>query len=80
MKKSHGKFFIIIGLLLVVAGASLYSYDLILSIIGIILGVYNTIKGIRITRGIQPIVYRRQKKYQQEKDEALENEKNNRFN
>lgn len=73
MKKSSGNFFIIIGVLLIIAGVSLYSYDLLLSFIGVILGAYNMFKGIRMTRGIQPLVYRRQKKYKAEKDDALQN-------
>jgi len=70
MKKNHGKFFIVIGLLLVIAGIIIYPDDNIIGVIGVGFGVYNVVKGIRLIRGIQPILIRKQQeKYRNEKKE-----------
>lgn len=70
MKKNHGKFFIVIGLLLIIAGIIIYPDDNIIGVIGVGFGVYNVVKGIRLIRGIQPILIRKQQeKYRNEKKE-----------
>lgn len=77
MKKNSGKFFVVIGILLIIAGLLLYQYDVVLSILGVILGAYNTFKGIRLLRGIQPMIYRKQDEYRKKEDETLENKMKN---
>jgi len=70
MKKSNGKFFVGIGILLVIAGIIIFPDDDIIGIIGIIFGLYNLIKGIRLLRGIQPLLIRKQQeRYKNEKKE-----------
>lgn len=59
-----------IGLLLVIAGIIIYPDDNIIGVIGVGFGVYNVVKGIRLIRGIQPILIRKQQeKYRNEKKE-----------
>lgn len=70
MKKSNGKFFVGIGILLVIAGIIIFPDDDIIGIIGVIFGLYNLIKGIRLLRGIQPLLIRKQQeRYKNEKKE-----------
>ena len=69
MKKSNGKFFVVIGVLLVIAGLLIFPDDDIIGIIGIIFGLYNLVKGIRLLRGIQPMLIRKQReRYDNEKE------------
>jgi len=70
LKTSNGKFFTIIGILLIIAGLIIFPDDGIIGVIGILLGAYNVIKGIRLLKGIQPILIRKQ----QERDQAVEDE------
>lgn len=82
MKKSNGKFFVGIGILLVIAGIIIFPDDDIIGIIGIIFGLYNLIKGIRLLRGIQPLLIRKQQeRYKNERkeleDKFNENDKKN---
>lgn len=73
MKPSNGKFFLVIGLLLVVAGIIIFSDDNIIGVIGVGFGVYNAIKGVRLIRGIQPILIRKQQeKHENEQKELTE--------
>lgn len=70
MKTSNGKFFVGIGILLVIAGIIIYPDDNIIGVIGVGFGVYNAVKGVRLMRGIQPILIRKQQeKYRDEKIE-----------
>lgn len=76
MKTSSGKFFVGIGILLVIAGVIIWPDDNIIGIIGVIFGVYNVIKGIRLLQGIQPMIIRKQQeRYQNEKKELEEKKK-----
>lgn len=68
VKKNSWKFFVGIGILLVIAGAYVYPLDKIVGIIGISFGAYNIFKGIRLARGVQPYLIRKQR-------ESLEKEK-----
>lgn len=70
MKTRNGKFFIGIGILLVLAGILIFPDDDIIGILGVFLGAYNVVKGIRLLRGIQPMLIRKQqvKKRQEEKE------------
>lgn len=70
MKKYDGKFFVGIGILLVIAGVLLIPDDQIIGIIGIIFGLYNLYKGIQLLRGIQPLLIRKQ----QERDKRIHEE------
>lgn len=70
MKKSNGKFFVVIGILLTIAGGIIFPDDPVIGVLGIIMGVYNIIKGIRLLRGIQPMLIRKQI----EREQALKQE------
>lgn len=71
MKTSNWKFFVGVGLLLIIAGMIIFPNDGIIGVIGILLGAYNLIKGIRLKRGIQPLLIRKQQEQQQKiKDEV----------
>jgi len=70
LKTSNGKFFTIVGILLIIAGLIIFPDDGIIGVIGILLGAYNVIKGIRLSRGIQPLLIRKQ----QERDQSVEDE------
>lgn len=70
MKKREGKFFVGIGVLLIIAGIFLLFDDPILGAIGIIFGVYNIFKGVQLLRGIQPMIIRKQ----QERDRRIDSE------
>lgn len=76
MEKSNSKFFIIIGILLVVAGIILFQNDPLIASIGVLLGVYNLVKGIRLFRGIQPLVYRKQEERKKRIDDELKDKIN----
>lgn len=71
MKTSNWKFFVGVGLLLLIAGIIIFPDDGIIGVIGILFGIYNLIKGIRLKRGIQPLLIRKQQEQQQKlKDEV----------
>jgi len=70
LKTSNGKFFTIIGILLVIAGLIIFPDDGIIGVIGILLGSYNVIKGVRLSKGIQPLIIRKQ----QEREQSTEDE------
>lgn len=71
MKKSNWKFFVGIGLLLIIVGIVIFPDDDIIGVIGLLFGIYNLVKGIRLGRGIQPYLIRKQQeKHQQTKDEV----------
>ena len=76
MKISNGKFFIGIGILLVIAGIIIFPDDDIIGVIAVLIGVYNVVKGIRLLRGIQPLLIRKQ----QEKQKELDNEVKDKIN
>ncbi|MEY8292248.1 hypothetical protein AAK882_06325 [Carnobacteriaceae bacterium 52-44] len=73
MKKSNGKFFVGIGILLIIAGVLIFSDDSIIGVIGIIFGLYNVVKGIRLLRGIQPLLIRKQQERYKDEEKELEN-------
>lgn len=85
MKKSNGKFFVGIGVLLIIAGVLIFPDDSVIGVIGIIFGIYNVVKGVRLLRGIQPLLIRKQQeRYKNEEkeledkfDETRRNEKHN---
>lgn len=70
MKKHEGKFFIGIGVLLIIAGIFLLPDDQIIGVIGIIFGIYNIYKGAQLLRGIQPLLIRKQ----EERDKRIHDE------
>ena len=72
MKQSSWKFFVGIGILLVIAGAYVYPLDDIVGIVGILFGVYNIYKGIQLSRGKQPYFIRKQKESLQRNEEELQ--------
>ena len=72
MKANSGKFFIGIGILLIIAGVMIYPYDDIIGIIGALFGAYNIFKGIRLLQGIQPMLIRKQQEREQAEKEELE--------
>ena len=74
MKKHDGKFFIGIGVLLIIAGIFLLSDDPILGIIGILFGAYHIYKGVQLLRGIQPLLIRKQEERDQRIEAELEDE------
>ena len=74
MKKNNGKFFIIIGFLLLIAGFMLMPDDRVIGSIGIFFGATNIFKGIRLTRGVQPFVVRKQLERERKIDEELKDE------
>ncbi len=71
MNTKNWKFFVGIGILLIGAAFVVYPMDPIIGIIGGILGVYNVFKGLRLYRGIQPFLIRKQLEREKElKDEV----------
>lgn len=73
MKKSNGKFFVGIGILLIIAGVFIFSDDSIIGAMGIIFGLYNVVKGIRLLRGIQPLLIRKQQERYKDEEKELVN-------
>lgn len=76
LKTSNWKFFVGIGLLLIIAGFIILPDDGIIGIIGILFGVYNAIKGIRLQRGIQPLLIRKQQEQKQKEKDELKDKMN----
>lgn len=74
MKKNNGKFFIIIGFLLLIAGFMLMPDDRVIGSIGIFFGSTNIFKGIQLSRGVQPFVVRKQLERERKIDEELKDE------
>lgn len=74
MKKHEGKFFIGIGVLLIIAGIFLLADDPILGIIGILFGAYQIYKGVQLLKGIQPLLIRKQQERDQRIDAELKDE------
>ncbi len=73
MNQKNWKFFAGIGLLLVIAGIVIFPDDPIIGILAILLGVYNVVKGLRLKRGIQPLIIREQIKREQSLKDEVEN-------
>lgn len=71
MKRSNSTFFIIIGLLLVLAGVILLQDDPFIASIGFLIGIYNLVKGIQLYRGVQPLIYRKQEERENRVDDEL---------
>lgn len=71
MNKKDSKFFIIIGILLILVGIILIPDDEIIGIIGILFGSYNLFKGIQLARGVKPLVLRKQEENQKKIDDEL---------
>lgn len=76
MNRKNWKFFLIIGVLLVIAGFVVYPNDPIIGILGTVMGVYNIFRGVRLKRGIQPMIIREQQKREQENKKELHNKMN----
>ena len=74
MKKNNGKFFIIIGFLLLIAGFMLMPDDRVIGSIGIFFGATNIFKGIQLSRDVQPFVVRKQLERERKIDEELKDE------
>ncbi|MDN6162235.1 MAG: hypothetical protein L0I79_05625 [Atopostipes sp.] len=73
VKQSSWKFFVGIGVLLIIAGGYLYPIDPIIGLIGLAFGGYNIYKGIRLARGKQPYLIRKQREALEKKDKDLKN-------
>lgn len=71
MKQSNWKFFVGIGILLVITGVMVFSDDDIIGVIGVLLGSYNIFKGIQLARGVQPFLIRKQRESLEDKDKEL---------
>lgn len=71
VKQSSWKFFVIIGILLIVTGGYVFPIDKIIGIIGLLFGVYNIYKGLRLSKGKQPYLIRKQKEILEEKEKDL---------
>lgn len=76
MKTSSWKFFVGIGLLLFIAGIIIFPNDGIIGIIGLLFGIYNLIKGIRLKQGIQPLLIRKQQEQKEKEKDELKNKMN----
>lgn len=76
MRQSSWKFFVGIGILLIIAGAYVYPLDDIVGIIGVLFGVYNVYKGIQLARGKQPYLIRKQEESLQRNKEKLQKQLN----
>ena len=76
MKKSNWKFFVGVGILLIIAGLMVFPDDDIIGIIGILLGSYNIFKGIQLARGVQPYLVRKQKESLEETEKELRDKLN----
>lgn len=81
VKKSNWKFFVGVGIFLIIAGMMVFPDDDIIGIIGVLLGSYNIFKGIQLARGVQPYLIRKQKekleKTEKELRKNLEDSKKN---
>lgn len=76
VKKSNWKFFVGVGILLIIAGLMVFPDDDIIGIIGILLGSYNIFKGIQLARGVQPYLVRKQKESLEETEKELRDKLN----
>lgn len=76
MKESSWKFFVGVGILLIIAGAYVYPLDDIIGLIGMLLGGYNIYKGIRLGRGKQPYLIRKQRETVEKHDQELQEQLN----
>lgn len=71
VKQSNWKFFVGIGVLLIIAGIMVFPDDDIIGVIGVLLGTYNIFKGVRLNKGVQPLLIRKQKESLENKDKEL---------
>lgn len=76
MKKINENYFIVIGALLIIAGFLIFPDDDIIGIIGVLFGSYNMFKGLRLKRGIKPILVRKQEEKRKKEAEELESKFN----
>lgn len=76
MRQSSWKFFVGIGILLIIAGAMVFADDDIIGVIGVVLGAYNVFKGIQLARGVQPYLIRKQKESLEETEKELRDKLN----
>lgn len=74
VKQSNWKFFVGIGLLLIITGFIVFPDDDIIGMIGVLLGSYNIFKGIRLSQGVQPFLIRKQKESQENQDKKMRKE------
>lgn len=74
MRQNSWKFFVGIGVLLVLSGAYVYPFDGIVGVIGLLFGVYNIYKGIQLARGKQPYLIRKQEESLRKNEERLREE------
>ncbi|MDN6161763.1 MAG: hypothetical protein L0I79_03225, partial [Atopostipes sp.] len=75
VQQSSWKFFVGIGVLLIIAGAYIFPVDNIIGIIGLLFGAYNVYKGIRLARGKQPYLIRKQRESLEKTEKDLEDKK-----
>jgi uncharacterized membrane protein len=59
MKPKQGKYLFIIGIILILAGLYLLTFDELVAGISLIFGLWTAIKGYRVSRGIQPYLVRK---------------------
>lgn len=76
MRKNSWKFFVGIGMLLIITGWMVFPDDDIIGIIGILLGSYNVFKGIQLARGVQPYLIRKQKQSLEDTEKELRDKLN----
>lgn len=76
VKQSSWKFFVGIGVLLIITGLVVFPDDDIIGVIGILLGFYNVFKGIQLARGVQPFLIRKQKQSLEETEKELRDKLN----
>ncbi len=72
MNRKNWKFFLIIGILIIIAGFIIYPNDPIIGILGTVMGAYNVFKGIRLKRGIQPKIIREYQKREKDARQEVE--------
>ena len=76
VRKSSWKFFVGVGILLILSGIYVYPLDDIIGIIGVLFGVYNIYKGVQLRRGKQPYLIRKQKEVLEKREQELERKLN----
>ena len=76
VRQSSWKFFVGIGILLIIAGAYVFPIDEVIGIIGLLFGAYNIYKGVRLRRGKQPYLVRKQRESLEKEEKDLQDKIN----
>jgi len=79
MKKRRGFAFIVIGILLLILGAYILTFDLLVGMLAVGVGLLIFIKGYRLTKGVQPKDLRRYEEREKEDSEKLKEKKQERI-